>query len=159
MRAHFFAERVKSSTFKQEYKTVLKMYYKHYKPNIQRGALLSRISGVLLCFCDIILNSHGRCTSHRLMMWSFFRFYDGWIFCPTGYFLNTYFPGLWPKRRKLQCCRPLHHPDSYGPCYYTDWGRCQLAGYYITGLKKTHLTTKLSCCKMTKTAGNSILLD
>ena len=157
MRAHFFAERVKSSTFKQEYKTVLKMYYKHYKPNIQRGALLSRISGVLLCFCDVILNSHGRCTSHRLMMWSFFRFDDSWSFCRTGYFLTT-FATHWSTRRMLRCCRPLHHPDSYGPCYYTDWGRCQLAGYYITGFKESYPPTH-RCCKMTKTAGNSILLD
>ena len=52
----FFAETGKSSTFKQEYKTVLKMCYTHYKSNIQRGALLSRISGVLFYFCDVILN-------------------------------------------------------------------------------------------------------
>ena len=150
------------------------MYYKHYKPNIQRGALLSRISGVLLCFCDIILNSHGRCTSHRLMMWSFFRFDDSWSFCRTGYFLTT-FATHWSTRRMLRCCRPLHHPDSYGPCYDEDatlnprWSRCQLAGYYITGFYRdscfshyqyppTLCIVTVKCCNMTKT-GNSILLD
>ena len=32
------------------------MCYRHYKSNIQRGALLSRISGVLFYLCDVILN-------------------------------------------------------------------------------------------------------
>ena len=32
------------------------MYYKHYKPNIRRCALLFRNSGVQLYFCDVILN-------------------------------------------------------------------------------------------------------
>ena len=99
--------------------------------------------------------------SHRLMMWCFF--FRARRFCPTGSYLNNL--DLFDK---LQCCRPLHHPKSYGSCYYEDVlfnsrRRCQLAGYYITGFYRySHYlplsVSKLRCCKMAKT-GNSILFD
>lgn len=108
--------------------------------------------------------SHAGCTFHRLMMWFFFIFYRWRLGCPTGYYLNSF-----NFKTTGQCCRPLHHPQSYGPCYDEDGmlntGRrgCQLAGYYITGLIQ-HCRVfficieKVRCCKMIKT-GNSILPD
>ena len=142
------------------------MYYKHYKPNIRRCALLFRISGVQLS--RHFKQSHARCASHRLMLWFFFRFYR-WRLCPTGYYLNSFSP--YHKLLQIrQCCRPQHHPKSYGHCYDKDvtrnsrWIRCQEAGYYITGYSahrscsSTKCIRKLKCCKMTKT-GNSTLLD
>ena len=112
----------------------------------------------LVCYC--ILWRHFK-QSHRLMMWCFF--FRARRFCPTGSYLNNL--DLFDK---LQCCRPLHHPKSYGSCYYEDVlfnsrRRCQLAGYYITGFYRySHYlplsVSKLRCCKMAKT-GNSILFD
>ena len=146
------------------------MYYKHYKPNIQRRPLLSLISGVLLYFCDVISNKVMHVALLTDWWWGpFFRYLAAsWRFCPTGYYLNGF-----RAFETIQCCRPVNHPKSYGPCYYEDdmrnsgQRRCQLPGYYITGYYRQKCfkgyfysicVRKLRCCKMTNT-GNSILLD
>lgn len=74
---------------------------------------------------------------------------------------------------KAKCCRPWHHPDSYGHCYDEDvstsfdskgWSKCQRAGYFMTGFYKStcealHCIEKFKCCSMKEGTGNSILWD